>query len=362
MKVAQLVMALQHRGAEIFAAQLSRELVKNGVEVRYMPLYDYGQKKYLPEGVVLHELRGQKTGFLNFSLLLKLKNTLRDFDPDVVQANAGDTLKYAVLTKLLFGLRYKIVFRNASLVSQYLRSPIQKRFNAFLYKNVDGIASVSEQSAADFIKTFPFCSDKTTVIANGIEDRPATKTDFFGESQFNIVHVGGFTFEKNHKGLVRIFERIHRQLPDAKLWLIGDGPRRAEIENLVQKSGLQDSIIFLGSREGAVNYIAAADLLLLPSIIEGMPAVVIEALFCKIPVVAYNIGGIGEVVEDGQSGFLISLNDEAAFAEKTVALARDGAMRKAFGEKGFEKVKRQFLIPKIAQDFFRLYQKITSEK
>jgi L-malate glycosyltransferase len=130
-----------------------------------------------------------------------------------------------------------------------------------------------------------------------------------------IIHVGGFTFEKNHVRLLHIFKRIKASQSDVRLWLVGDGPLRFQVEQQVQELGLSDSVRFLGYRSDVLQLIQQAKVLVLPSIIEGLPGVLLEAMYCKTPVVAYDVGGISEVVKNQETGWLVKSDNEAGFVQ-----------------------------------------------
>lgn len=356
MRVVQLVQAKQYRGAEIFAAQLSRELIKSGVEVRYVALYKSTNVVFEPNDIPGVDLQTKHGALLNIQLIRKLKNYFTEFKPDVVQANTGDTLKYAVLVKMVFGFSYKIVYRNASSVSQYIRSAVQKKFNSFLYRRVEYIVSVSEKSKDDLLGLFPFCANKIHVIPVGIEARSVENLSLIKSENTNLIHVGGFTFEKNHQGLIKIFALIKEKIPNAKLWLVGDGPLKADIIKTVKDHTLEDAIIFTGAVSNTLEYIAAADVLLLPSILEGLPAVILEAFYCKTPVVAYDVGGIGEVVRHGETGLLITKGDESGFADAVVNLLGNESLEREITAAAHELVMREFDNKEIAKRFINVYQ------
>lgn len=320
MRVVQLVMAPQHRGAELFALQLSRELITCGVQVKCIALYEPQGHPIDTTSIDWVNLNASKSKGLNLSLLKSLRDELRVFNPDIVQANAGDTLKYAVLVKLIFGIRYQVVFRNASTVSSYLKSKSQRWLYSQLYRSVAQVISVSDFSRHDFVSMFPFMSGKIMTIPNGLNISQSFKTHpSFDQADFNIVHVAGYTFEKNHLGLLRIFKRAMSAVPNAKLWLVGDGPLRARIEQNIAEEKLE-RVVVVGAVQNPLDYIAASAVLVLPSIVEGMPGVILEAMFCQTPVVAYGVGGIPEVVIDGKTGFVIPPNNETAFAETIVSI------------------------------------------
>src|SRR5262249_3899598 len=155
MKVVQLVTARQFRGAEMFADLLSTRLSTRGVETLYVALYAAPVADYKPDSRWI-DIDGKKSYFIHWGTLRKLHQCLRKFDPDIVQANAGDTLKYAVFARMLFGMRYKIIFRNASVVSRYIKTFPRRVLNYFLYRKVDLVLSVSSVSRLDLTEMFPF--------------------------------------------------------------------------------------------------------------------------------------------------------------------------------------------------------------
>ena len=356
MRVVQLVMARQYRGAEMFAGQLSRQLKESGVEVLYVSLYEIQANRYTPERVDCIDLAGKRKGLLNFSLLWSLCKCLRDFKPDIVQANAGDTLKYAVLAKLISGLPFKIVFRNASMVSQYIRTFPQKEFNKLLYRQVDFIASVSGQSLLDMVSLFPNNKRKIAVIPNGIDSSKSfSKLSEFSSSDVNLVHVGGFTFEKNHDGLLRIFKMVKQKIPGAKLWLIGEGILKDEVVKQVNENNLDDSVVFTGNVSNPLDYIHSATALVLPSLIEGLPGVILEAFYCKTPVVAYSVGGISEVVKLGETGWLVPAGREIEFVQSILDCIKSND-RERIVEEAFKMVFKNYSNDLVTEKFITCYR------
>lgn len=358
MKIVQLIMSRQFRGAEVFAAQLSKELLLLGHEVRYAALYKTEGKEFIPEGILFDDLSAIKGGGINLALIKKLNKFLKTYQPDIVQANAGDTLKYAVLVKWLFGHSYKIVFRNASMVSQYLKTYPQKLFNSFLYHRTKYVISVSEKCKADIVSVYPFLQSKIKVIPIGVTARPFKRLKEFDNGKINLIHVGGFTFEKNHTGLLRIFDRIKNKVPNAVLWLVGDGPLLDKIKTEVKKSDWSESIIFTQAVANPLDYIHSAKLLLLPSHIEGLPGVLLESFLCRVPVVAYNVGGVSEVVVNGNTGWLIAKDHEDIFAEKVVEILANKELANKMVEQAFHVAIDQFDNRLIAQRFLKAYQQL----
>lgn len=321
MKILQIIHKPQNRGAETFACQLSYHLNNLGHEVKIVAIYNgAAQLPYLPKIVSLNASTTKKV--VDIPAWRKLSKLIKEFNPDIIQANSGDTLKYVVLSKCFFKWKIPIVSRNASEVGRYLKSFFSIELNRFLYKKVDKVISVSQVSKKDIIDHFPFLLERTEVIPVGLEmNKIVHNIPLHPKAKKHVVHVGGFSYEKNHLGLLNIFELVLQVEPSVHLHLIGDGPLKNLVLEEVQKRKLTQAITFYGFIPEPLPYIKSADILVLPSIIEGLPGVILEAMYCKTPVVAYDVGGIREIVNYG-TGSLIEKADEKAFADEVVKILR----------------------------------------
>lgn len=356
MTLFQLIQKPQQRGAELFASQLSEELKNLGHTVYLISLFE-GDYEFPYSGPIIYLNRPISKRWYDIKGWKMLANLVALHQPDVVQCNAGDTLKWAVLSKTLFGWNSFIVARNASTVSSYITSNVTRKVNNYLYSKTAAIFSVSEHSKNDLIALFPSARDKTFVIPIGIDSRLIASVALQGSSEINLVHVGGFTFEKNHLGLLSIFELFLKKQPKAILHLLGDGPLRKEVEFQIAARGLEKSVFLYGWVERPYDYIAKADVFVLPSIIEGLPAVILEAMFCKTPIVAYNVGGISEIVTP-TTGFLISKGDESAFVEAIHSLLFNNC--NAIITSAYELVQKKFSNSTIAVRFEKEYQNLNN--
>lgn len=325
MIIFQLIQKPQFRGAELFACQLSGHLEKLGHQVIVISLFE-GRSKLPFTGEKIQLNRSFSWRLIDYKGWFLLSKLIQKYQPDIIQCNAGDTLKYAVISKKIFGWKQPIVFRNASMVSLYVTNPIVKFINGWLYRNTDTIISVSENSKRDLIVLFPENQQKTTVVPVGIESFQIKDVKWKSDKMatFNIIHVGGFSFEKNHKGLLSIFQKVLETHPNVHLHLLGEGPLKSSIQQLVASMNLEDKVIFYGWVSNPIDYIANADVLVLPSIIEGLPGVILEAMSVKTVVVAYDVGGISEIIEHNSTGFLVPKNDELNFVNYiNIALKED---------------------------------------
>ncbi|MEW5676325.1 glycosyltransferase [Flavobacterium enshiense] len=357
MIIFQLIQKSQLRGAEVFAAQLSAHLERKGHKVYMLPLYP-GDSKLPFSGTYCYLNRPVQNRWFDFQGWKRLHELIQEYEPDVIQCNAGDTLKFTVLSKILFGWKQPIVARNASMVSLYLKSPFVKWINHFLYRKTNHIVSVSHATLKDLVRLFPFAKNKASVIPVGIEGININPVEWKGghTAKKHIVHVGGFSFEKNHKGLLSIFKQLTEETQEnVHLHLFGEGPLQAAVKEEAASLGLAEKITFYGWVSNPTDYIAKADVLVLPSIIEGLPGVLLEAMYSKIPVIAYNVGGISEIVNE-QTGYLVPKGDEAIFVEalKTVLDAVDTVKV----QKAYDLVSQQYVNEALALQFVSVYKTI----
>jgi glycosyltransferase involved in cell wall biosynthesis len=361
LKILQIIQRSQLRGAELFACQLSTELQKQGHQVDVLVLFGNRSDIFKFELPFYYLEANEKKRWWDFKTYKKLSLFIKNGEYDIVQANAGDTLKYASLSKKLYRWKAKFVFRNANKISGFLRNRFKKNLNAWLMQEVDFVASVSEECTLDFKKTFPFIHNRIECLPIGVDlnsPKPYNSLNEIGISGDGpfILHVGGFMPEKNHKGLIRIFSNLLQEIPNAKLLLIGEGKLKTAIEALVSAMKLSQHVIFLGRRSDVQQIMSCCQVLVLPSLIEGLPGVILESFINKLPVVAYNVGGIKEVVVDQNTGWLVAVNDEKVFFNslKNALIIDNNSMI----NQAFELVNNSYRIDSIAKKFENAYAKL----
>lgn len=195
------------------------------------------------------------------------------------------------------------------------------------------------------IKGYHLRSDRLRVIHNGIDLERFRRVEAGMGSRVRdslniprtssvIAIVGRMYPVKGHRSMLRMMTRIAKACPAALLLVVGDGPERPSCEAIVEQLGLRKHVRFLGHRTDVPDLLAASDLVVMPSQTEGLGLAAVEALAAGTPVVAFDAGGLGEVVTDGADGRLIKPGDEDAFVEAVVALLTDRHVLNACGERG----------------------------
>jgi len=161
--------------------------------------------------------------------------------------------------------------------------------------------------------------------------------------------------KKGHTYLFQAVERLRPRYPQVRVLIVGDGPHRAALEAECQERGLTETVRFLGMRQDVPDVLAASDLFALPSLLEGLPVSVLEAMVMRCAVVATRVGGTAEIIEDGVHGLLVPPADVEALASALERLLTDGQLRAALIEAGYQHVLADFSFERMMQETEALY-------
>ena len=172
-----------------------------------------------------------------------------------------------------------------------------------------------------------------------------------------LMHASNFRPVKRISDVVRVFAEVRRQLP-AKLVLIGEGPERLFAQQLVRELELSGDVIFLGQQDDIRGPLACADLLLLPSEQESFGLTALEAMVTRVPVIATTIGGLPEVVANGETGYLFPVGEVRGMAASAVRLLTDDAARKTMGDAGRARAITHFAREVVLPRYEDLYRRV----
>lgn len=172
-----------------------------------------------------------------------------------------------------------------------------------------------------------------------------------------IIHVSNFRSVKRVPDVVKSFAKIVAKMP-AKLLLVGDGPEISIVSQLVEKLHLRDHVLFLGKQENLEELYSISDLMLLLSEKESFGLVALEAMACGVPCIGTNVGGIPEVIIDGESGFICHLGDIDGIADKAIQLLSDEPLHQQFSQHSIHIVNEHFHGEKIVQQYENIYYQL----
>jgi glycosyltransferase involved in cell wall biosynthesis len=239
----------------------------------------------------------------------------------------------------------------------------------WLARVTTALVAVSPEVRDDLVKLRVAPASKFTVVRLGIElderigvdsgVRAETRRQLgVGEDAFVVGWVGRMTAVKRTEDVVRALRGLVDRGVDAYLCLVGDGPDRDSLERYAHEVGVVKRCLFLGYQDDVARFYSAIDALLLPSVNEGTPVSVIEALAAEVPAVATRVGGTPDVIRDGVDGFLVEAGDAAALSDRLTELALDPARRATMGAHGRERVLGRYAVERLVDDIDRLYRSL----
>jgi glycosyltransferase involved in cell wall biosynthesis len=313
-------------------------------------------------------------GYNNMGKFLRgmrnLFHEIKNFKPDVAHSHFQLGTLAAVILKLFN--KTKTAYRTSHIRKEWnngkwtwLLYPlfIQRIFPQYL----DGEIGVSEAVCEYLRERRPGKIDpeKVHLIYNGIdidqikklESQPISSEDqaMFSEGNYIIGCVGRLAEQKGYPYLIEAMEGIIKQDPRCILHIIGDGELKTDLHQLVESKNLTGNIKFLGLRNNVHSLIKHWDLFVLPSLWEGLPTVVMEAMIAQIPVIATNIPGTSELVLDHQTGVLVPPRDVKALENAITALKQDPELCESLVKNATTWVD-QFGMRTISQNYVQLYK------
>ncbi len=310
MKIVQVMPEFGLAGAEIMCENLTYELTKMGHSVTVISMYDYHSSittRLEKEGIDVRYL-AKKPG-LDLSMVRKIKKILKETNADVVHTHRY-CAQYAVPAAILAGVKHRV--HTIHNIAQKENGRLARKLNRFFFKHCHVIpVALSELIRESIVKEYRIEKEKIHVVFNGIDlSRCIPKDDYTIKDVFKILHIGRFSTQKNHIGLLKAFQLFHDKYSDSELWLIGDGEKKNEIEQYVQDNNLENNVRFLGLQENVYEYLHNADVFVLPSNYEGIPMTLIEAMGTGLPIVATNVGGIPDMLTNGVDALIVK-NDSS---------------------------------------------------
>lgn len=241
----------------------------------------------------------------------------------------------------------------------------------FFVKRMNGIISVAH-GQIEKLNRLGVQNKNSWVVHNGVE-LPSKNSETNSLLRANIrkrlniplnaqvgVTAGRLSPEKGHRYLIEAIALLKEKIKDTCFVFCGDGVLKEELERLAIQSGVMNHIRFAGFRKDINDIYSGMDFLVLPSLTEGLPNVVLEAFSFKKPVVATRVGGVPEIIEHGRSGYIVPSKNPAALANAIGELIGDEKRMSEMGRIGFEKVKDQFSFDNQNKQLIAVYQSIVN--
>jgi glycosyltransferase involved in cell wall biosynthesis len=316
------------------------------------------------EVIPLHKLKHR----FDWTIVKDIYNLIKERDIEIVRTHQYHANLYGRLAALLA----KVPCIVASVHNVYTidRKLHRRIINRFLARFTDKVVAVSEIVKKDILKYDDLREDKVTVIYNGIDtDRLLNKDGNVIRSEFNIPSdvpvtgtIGRLTFQKGQKYLIEAISIIKEKFPKIMLLIVGDGPMKDELQNYAKALGLNEHVIFTGSRRDVPTLLAAMDIFVLPSLWEGLPNALLEAMAYGKSIIATDIPPVREAINSKKEGILVPARNSSAIASSIEFLLVNKTFAVIFGNNAQERAYSDFNITTTVDKYTNLYEDILNNK
>ena len=353
MKIIQVIPSFAFGGAEIMCENLLYAQKRLGHDVIAVSLFDNHSpiaQRIEDSGIKIYFM-GKKPG-LDLSIKRKLKKLFKAERPDAVHVHlnaikyAAPAAKAAKVGKCVYTV-HNVAEKDAPGFSKIL--------NKYFFKHSMAMPVALSETVQDSIaKLYGICKCRVPVVFNGIDlSKCIVKEDYSATDSFELLHIGRFFEQKNHDGLLRAFAKVNQKYPNTRLRLVGAGELKAQSEELACELGIDHAVIFEGAQANVYPYLAAADIFVLPSIYEGMPITLIEAMGSALPIVATAVGGVPDMLTDRENALLCQC-DVDAVADACIELIENEELRAQYGRAALEAADR-FSAEKMVRSYTEIY-------
>jgi len=363
MNVVHLVLSMETGGAETVVSHLIRTINVQDFRVTVIclcsrgPLADLAEKGGARVIVADPMVRGASLIY-PYALLATVKRE----KPDILHSHSGCGPSAALVSRYLGIPQIHTEHGRPFPDPQWMIE--LERFYALQTKK---IVAVSPPLKEYLHQAFRWPEEKVLVIENGIDTgyfspqpKPQCLLSELGLEPGNKVigSVGRLSPVKNYPVLLNAFREVLTENPQARLLIVGDGPERKKLEQMVYHLGISKTCRMLGERFDIRDLLSCMDVFVLPSWSEGTSISLLEAMACARPVVASCVGGNQEIVQHGQTGFLVQPHDVQSFAFSIQTLLDNRSMAAGFGENCRKMVLQRYRLKLMVEKYEKLYEQI----
>lgn len=298
--------------------------------------------------------------------LARLLSLIRRDRPAIVVAHGAATQRYAALASL-FAARPIYVLKNITMDSFWVRSRRHAWLNRLLFTRFSGVVFESEVPRRDFQRLYGFDPPQATVIPGGRavtpEPEPGLRETARAElgippEALALLWAGALTEDKNPHAALEVLARLVAWGVPARLVVAGAGSLEAELRRRAESVGLRGHTLLLGARSDLARIMAGADVHLHTSQVESMPGIVVEAGLAALPSVCFDVAAVGDIVSDGETGFLVAGEDVESMAERVRRLASDPELRRRMAHAARRRCVERFDIEPVVQRWEEYFSRL----
>lgn len=353
-------------GSEHVVFDIARKLDRNMFEVVIVGFKDGPvRNRYEHLGIKVTVVEKQKKYDLQF--IRSLRNIFKQNGVQLVNAHHFSPFLYTCLATIMTGI--KIIYTEHSVWQYRQMSGIKKQLCNLLLWKATAVVAISKQLFKYYVNN-PFISRKKIhLIVNGVDlsrfrkyTAPSIKKELgFKQDDVVVGMIANLRPEKNHKVLISAFSRLADDLIHSHLVLVGLDCMNGEIQKLAAGTGCKERIHFLGNRENVEDLLNAFDVFCLPSIYEGLPLTILEAMACEVAVVGADSMGINEIISHNQNGLLFETGNDKMLAETLKLVLQDEGLRNRLQQAGLSYVKVNYCLDTKIREYQKLFASLSNK-
>lgn len=321
--------------------------------------------KKLGYPVVYANLPSRPVSITALVAFFKLALFLRRVKPEIIHSFLFSANIISRLAARVVGVQIVIssIRTEETLFELWLEAVTQRLVSKFIF--------VSQSLKEYTLKRCHILPSKTTVLYNGVnlEEKPSDEeveklrcSLKLSKAARIIGSIGRFEKEKGYEILIKAFKILHQEMPNLHLIIVGNGSLRKHLENLVKKLGIKNKVIFPGLRKDVWRWHLLFDVFVLPSICEGMPNVLLEAMSCQKPVVASSLPVIQEIIRNTQAAILVKPQDFHSFAKACKELLRDSSFAYQTAAQAKAVIQERFRLEECIEKLIKIYSLLAKKE
>lgn len=344
-------------GAENMVSRLAGNLNLDKVDVQVFCVFGKPQNNRLEKAVLDNNVCinyiGKGKGF-SVGAIIKLYRQLSNFNPHIIHTHLSACV-YCVPWVLTHNVKMLHTIHNMPIFELIAIKRYVMKIMYALKKAVPiAISNEIELLTRDYYNT----KNNIELVYNPVDVKRFYRDEKRTNNDFVLLNVGRISEQKNQKLLIDAFVLVKQAITNAKLYILGDGPLKKQLEDYTNSLDLKD-VYFFGNVTNVEDFFATADIFVLSSIYEGLPLVVLEAMAARLPIISTNVGGVKDIVTD--NGILVANKSKKELYEATLKLYSDKSLKEKMGYASWVNVQK-YDVKEIADQYILIYNKYKVEK
>jgi len=359
-------------GSGVVATELGKALADEGHQVHFITYSQPARLDFFSSNLYYHEVSVRDYPLFDYApyesaLASKLVDVVRFEKLDILHVHyAIPHASAAFMAKQIletYGIHIPFVTTlHGTDITLVGKDPTYKPVVTFSINKSDAVTTVSANLKEDTKKHFDI-TNEIEVIPNFIDfsrfslkPKDHFKKAIAPNNERILIHTSNFRKVKRTDDVIRMFKLINDKVP-SRLLMVGDGPDRANNEQLCRDLGICDQVRFLGKQDAVEEILSVSDLFLMPSETESFGLAALEAMACKVPIITSNAGGLPELNIDGFCGYMSNVGDVEDMAAKAISILENDEVLNRFKENAFTRA-QDFDLKKVLPLYINLYNKV----